>query len=205
MRVPVEEAQDGSILYRLTAYGYDDMGNRTVEKRYLDCQTAEGASGRTNTITYTYDRSNRPVRVEDSTGACLEYAYDRKGRLISESSRLDGDTFREIRYMLDETGRVLKRYERLEEDAVYTGDMPYSWTEYSYDANGNVTKVVLPGGGVVTYTYDNDDRVISETHEEKDGDISNRICYTYDHAGNLTSQTDAEGNTTSYGYHFSCT
>ena len=81
---------------------------------------------RTNTITYTYDRSNRPVRVEDSTGACLEYAYDRKGRLISESSRLDGDTFREIRYMLDETGRVLKRYERLEEDAVYTGDMPYT-------------------------------------------------------------------------------
>ena len=77
------------------------------------------------------------------------------------------DTFREIRYMLDETGRVNKRYERLEEDAVYTGDMPYSWTEYSYDANGNVTKVVLPGGGIITYTYDNDDRVISETHEEK--------------------------------------
>ena len=74
------------------------------------------------------------------------------------------------------------------------------WTEYSYDANGNVTKVVLPGGGIITYTYDNDDRVISETHEEKDGDISNRICYTYDHAGNLTSQTDAEGNTTAYGY-----
>ena len=196
----MQEAQDGSIRYRLTVYGYDDMGNRTMEKRYLDCQTAEGASGRTNTITYTYDRSNRPVRVEDSTGACLEYAYDRKGKLISESSRQDGDTFREIRYMLDETGRVLKRYERLEEDAVYTGDMPYSWTEYSYDGNGNVTKVVLPGGGVVTYTYDNDDRVISETHEEKDGDISNRICYTYDHAGNLTSQTDAEGNTTAYGY-----
>ena len=39
---------------------------------------------------------------------------------------------------------------------------------------------------------------ISETHEEKDGDVSNRICYTYDHAGNLTSQTDEEGNTTSF-------
>ena len=37
--------------------------------------------------------------------------------------------------------------------------------------------IVLPGGGTVTYTYDNDYRVISETHEEKDGDISNRICY----------------------------
>ena len=57
---------------------------------------------------------------------------------------------------------------------------------------------MLPGGGTVTYTYDNDYRVISETHEEKDGDISNRICYNYDHAGNLTSQTDEEGNTTSY-------
>ena len=37
--------------------------------------------------------------------------------------------------------------------------------------------IVFPEGGTVTYTYDNDDRVISETHEEKDGDISNRICY----------------------------
>ena len=27
--------------------------------------------------------------------------------------------------------------------------------------------IVLPGGGTVTYTYDNDYRVISETHEEK--------------------------------------
>ena len=60
--------------------------------------------------------------------------------------------------------------------------------------------IVFPEGGTVTYTYDNDDRVISETHEEKDGDISNRICYTYDHAGNLLTTTDGEGNTTSYGY-----
>lgn len=34
--------------------------------------------------------------------------------------------------------------------------------------------IVLPGGGIITYTYDNDDRVISETHEERDGDISNK-------------------------------
>ena len=59
-----------------------------------------------------------------------------------------------------------------------------------------------PEGGIITYTYDNDDRVISETHEEKDGDISNRICYNYDHAGNLTSQTDEDSEKAKTYYHY---
>ena len=35
--------------------------------------------------------------------------------------------------------------------------------------------IVFPEGGTVTYAYDNDDRVIMECHEEKDGDISNSM------------------------------
>lgn len=118
LRKPMEEVEDGSIRYRLTTYEYDDMGNRTVEKRYLDYQTEDSAAGRTNVISYTYNSSNLLVKVTDSTGACMEYFHDNAGRCIRELVKLSEGTGQEIRYVLDETGRVRKRFEKLETDAV---------------------------------------------------------------------------------------
>ena len=76
----------------------------------------------------------------------------------------------------------------------------YAVTEYSYDANGNVVKVVLPEGGIISYTYDADDRLLSERHTEPKGEIDNQILYTYDKADNLICKTDYQGNKTAYQY-----
>ena len=199
-RKPLERAEDGSIRYGLTTYAYDDMGNQIREKRYRDAQTKNSATGRVHTITYHYNRSNRLSMVEDSTGACKEYTYDEDGRLIREQEKTDENTFREQRYILDETGKVLKSCQKLEEEAVYPGTIGYAITEYTYDANGNVTGIRLPEGGTITYTYDYDNRVLSESHEEEKGDISRHLRYTYDHAGNLLTREDEEGRTYTYTY-----
>ncbi len=63
---------------------------------------------------------------------------------------------------------------------------------YTYDALGNrLTLVAAIAGTTTTYTYDNNNRLLS----------SNIATYTYDANGNTLSRTDAQGTTT-YRYDF---
>ncbi len=199
VRIPMDE-EDGKVRYRLTVYGYDDMGQRTMEKRYLDYQTMDSASGKVNTISYHYDKSNRLVKVTDDTGACMEYTYDNAGRRTAERMHLDGTTCQEIRYYYDAAGRITRRCEKLEDNARYMGDIPYAITSYAYDANSNLTRVTFPEGGMTDYTYNNDNLLVKERHHEEDSGIDMTFVYRYDHAGNLISVTDSGGNVTEYTY-----
>ena len=79
-REPVE-TKDGGYLYKLTTFAYDDCGLCIRETRYRDLQTEESRQGRTHTIHYTYDRSNRLTQVSDSTGAEICYAYDMNNKV----------------------------------------------------------------------------------------------------------------------------
>lgn len=93
--------EGGSVRYSLVTYRYDASGNRTEEKRYLDYQTGESASGKTNTIHYTYNRSNRLVKITDDTGACMEYTYNSVGLLEAERIHTGEDCVQETRYFYD--------------------------------------------------------------------------------------------------------
>ena len=68
---------------------------------------------------------------------------------------------------------------------------------YTYDANGNVTQILLPDGGTITYTYDADDRVAEEQHRDATG-IDCQIAYSYDAAGNRTGRKITDGKETVY-------
>ena len=60
-----------------------------------------------------------------------------------------------------------------------------------YDANGNVTQILLPDGGTITYTYDVDDRVAEETHAY---DLMNREIRYVDGEGGMTTRSyDQDG------------
>ncbi len=201
VRKPVDmDGEDGSVRYSLVTYKYDASGNRTEDKRYLDYQTEESAAGKTNTIHYAYNRSNRLIKITDDTGACMEYTYNSVGLVGTEQTVLGEDCIQETRYFYDAAGNVTRRCVRLEGDAVYTGEIPYAVTEYAYNANGDIEKITLPGGGEISCRYDNDSRMTEECHDEKDGEIHSRTTYTYDHAGNMVSRTDTEGNTVTYAY-----
>ncbi len=199
-RVPVELDEQGEILYCLTTYQYDDMGNVIEEKRYLDYQNADSAYGKTNHIRYEYDCSNRLAGAKDSTGAELKYEYDKAGRRIKELLKIRTDSYRELRYVYDKAGNMTEKYERLEDSAKCAGENSYAITEYNYDANRNITSIKLPEGGMLTYKYDNDNRIVEEHHVEMHGEIDNKIIYRYDHAGNIISRIDVYGNETKYEY-----
>ena len=221
-REPLNQSENGSFRYKLTCYRYDDMGNLLEEKRFLDEQSVDSRSGRTHVLYYDYDKSNRLIQVSDSTGAAVRYAYDETGYLIGEKVRVGEDTWKETRYQYSPGGKLLRRMVRLKGDEtegvqkknakgetvwnVLTYNVQelcesdWAVTEFSYDRNGNVTKIRLPEGGCYYYEYDRDDRLIRERHIEEGGEIQNEITYTYDAAGNQISVTDVNGNKYEHEY-----
>ena len=78
---------------------------------------------------------------------------------------------------------------------------------YTYDQNGNITKVVYSTGEEIRYVYDD----LSQLIREDNGALGKTYVYTYDNAGNITSKKTysltAAGatpsslqSTNSYGY-----
>ena len=54
-------------------------------------------------------------------------------------------------------------------------------TEYEYDNNGNVTKIIEPNSNATSYGYDSDDNLISVENG------SSTVSYTYNNSGNLSA------------------
>lgn len=68
---------------------------------------------------------------------------------------------------------------------------------YSYDANGNLASVSLPGQSTpIQYTYDSNHLLLSV----KNASGTTAATVTYDSSGRLASITDAAGDTTAYSY-----
>ena len=71
-------------------------------------------------------------------------------------------------------------------------------TEFTRDVSGRLTQVKDPRNKIITYTYDNMDRVLTRT-DALQGATSIET-YEYDKAGNLTKVIDRRGKVTVYTY-----
>ncbi|MEO8345815.1 MAG: PASTA domain-containing protein, partial [Betaproteobacteria bacterium] len=150
-------------------YHYDLYGNRV--------RLVAPTGVRTDSI---YDSRNRPTLVTHTTSAgnklqSFANAYSPASRR-TQVTELDGS---HETYAYDANGRLVAE--------TRTGAAPHAIT-HSYDTVGNRIQRVN-GGTPTTYSYDLDDRLLS------DGTAN----YTHDANGNLTAKTGGAANT-SYGY-----
>ena len=67
----------------------------------------------------------------------------------------------------------------------YTRTVGYNSTSYTYtyDSNGNITRITDEDGDYVSYTYDDLGQLVREYNEF----LNEQFRYTYDNAGNITS------------------
>ncbi|MBD5464500.1 MAG: hypothetical protein HDR22_01530, partial [Lachnospiraceae bacterium] len=198
IRTPMEiKEQEGrqSVQYRLTTYRYDLVGNCTEEKRYLDYQTGESASGRVNTIHYTYDKGDRLIRVSDSTGAHMEYEYNKRNQKISEKRKISKDVWQETYYKYSPAGNLICTAEKIDEQ---DGQYQYAITRFTYDGNGNLICIQTPSGNEILREYDSCDRLTAETHKEKNGSIHHKTTFVYDKMDNLIEVRDQND----YKFHY---
>lgn len=191
------------------AYSYDETGNRTaVTIPSGRTNYTYDAQNRIKTVTdadngvstYVYNPASYLIRTEFPNGTVERRDYDRRNRLIYlETKDVNGTVISSFRYTLDATGnrtaveeqdgrRVEYDYDdlyRLTKETIFEpgATTPSRTIEYAYDKVGNRLSRVDSGDGATIYTYDKNDRLLTE---DKNGV---ETTYTYDNNGNTLSMT----------------
>ncbi len=206
-----ETARGGGV----TRFAYDANRNKIAQ------QDANG-----NLVTYKYDQLNRLIDTFQHlapgrlTGGTQRGADPRGANLYisaggNDSTALhwhygyDANGNRDL--VIDARGQKVDStydYRNRQETQTFSSfadpglDFQPLFFGYTYDGNGNLTKVRevkrVAGAGVTEvclYAYDALDRLLSTTNYD-----NKTIAYTYDNQGNRTSVTDPDGRTTNYAY-----
>ncbi|MBN8491307.1 MAG: tandem-95 repeat protein, partial [Burkholderiales bacterium] len=192
----------------ITAYDYDELGNRTVVTDAL----------LRSTVT-EYDRLNRVIKITGSAPGAIalapgetvpagqdpqhpapvvEYAYDEVGNLIRSTDARQGVTL----YGYDAMNRRTSVTEADPDGPAVALQSPI--TRDFYDEVGNLVRRVDARGQETIYDYDKQGRLIRETRPDRDGAggplLPPSTQYFYDEVGNLVKTIDANGRESRVDY-----
>ncbi|HEU4705601.1 MAG TPA: RHS repeat-associated core domain-containing protein, partial [Solirubrobacterales bacterium] len=214
-----------------TVYRFDASGRiaSITDAHGLKTTYAYNAEGRLATITdpsgqtltFAYNASNHITSVKDSTGREVKFGYSAAGDLESVTDALGGvtkyayDSQHRITSITDPRGNVILKntYDSQGRITEQRDGLEHLW-KLSYGSGQ--TTVTEPEGGKITYGFDSQNRVVSETDQlgnktttvyDSAGNVSEVIhpggakwSFGHDAAGNLTSVKDPEGGERKYEY-----
>ncbi len=190
-------------------YTYNSAGQRTQ----MTDQTGF-------TVNYQYNTLGQLTELTDGSGNPIaSYSYDAAGRLSSE--QFGNGTATDYTYDADSDILSIVNLApngSSQSSYVYTyngQNQPVTMTTsagtfaYGYDADGEVASVQTPGGGTITYEYDNSgNRIAAVVNGTATQYVTNDLneyaqvgntAYQYDANGDLISSTSSSGTTT-YSY-----
>jgi RHS repeat-associated protein len=196
----------------------DGNGNQTTLTYSPNLTTLTDPSGRT--LTFAYDASDRISSVTDPVSRTTTYTYNASSDLSSVTSP-DGETEtytydanHRLLTITDPNGNVIAisydaagRAAQVTEGARTTtinyesrrsvqNDGIGCSTIHEYDERFRETRVTdCTTGGVTAYTYDSAGNETSETDP-----LGRTVTFSYDARGNLTSYTDTDGKVSTYAY-----
>ncbi len=176
---------------KLTTYTYDEfdrLASKTTEDGTVTYSyTADGKlssfKDSTGTTKYTYDSMDGLKKVVYPNGEYVEYTYDDSCRLTSVKT-----AYGTTKYEWDKLDRLVRVVDR----------NGYA-TVYEYDKNGNRSAVRYANGIVVSYKYDEVNRLISEKALDKQGGLVAQYEYTLGAAGERTKVKELD-RTVEYTY-----
>jgi YD repeat-containing protein len=192
--------------YRETNYTYD-YADRLLTTGVANVQVGQYGSSytvstATATITNAYDGSGNLVRQTDANGNNVYYYYDKAGHKVAQIDQSNYLTT----YQIDADGNVLTetRYATALSSTPTTSSNPATLSAgIAGNANDRVTN----------FTYDRNGRRLTEQRLNVDAWSVNAgngalsaaprtaiITYTYNGLGEVTSKTEATGESTNYTY-----
>lgn len=193
-------APGASASYTRIFYEYDSAASTgRLSKVLVNLTPADNskATGANYETTYTYDgTSKRVASIGQSDGTLVQFGYTLVGadyRVTSIVEAVAAGVTRATGFVYDTTNRITTIV-----------DAAGQVTRLGYDANGNLLKITAPptlsGGPLITeFTYDADGNVTAR----KTG--PGTTVYGYDAHGNVTSERDTAGNTVTRTYNISAT
>ena len=131
------------------------------------------------TISLTYD-GDYLAAVENPDADSLRYSYDGEGR-VSRIENFNGEIYLENTY--DASGRVVSQY--VKDQGTFT---------FTYDRAARRNTCTGENGYYLSIVYDEEYRIVESTNSESTKYV------TYDKLNQRVSETDREGNRTSYEY-----
>ncbi len=185
--IEIEEEPSLGLGGEKIVYTLDKSGNKIIE----EYQRYEGGGY----ITYKreefeYDDYNRIKKKINFDGSFTEYFYDLGGNLVGEDDSNhpfpgSGDHYIENTY--DSLNRLkTKKTKNGAEEII---------TQYFYDKDDNLIKVISPEGQGTNYKFDDFGNLINIESPD-----SGQVIKVYDSAGNLIEETDSAGITTQRTY-----
>jgi RHS repeat-associated protein len=162
-----------------------DPEGRTLSFSYGsngDIASATDPAGRT--VSYGYDSSGNLTSVTNPAGGTWTFSYDANHLMTSMTDPRGGT----VSNVYDATGRVTSQT-----------DAAGRTTTFSYSTDGTSPTIIDPNGNETDETYSGG-QLVSLTKGAGTASAAT-WQYTYDPATNaMTSQTDPNGNVTTYGY-----
>ncbi len=165
---------------RETTYKYDDNGVDPAKHLMTSWYDADNI----RQVLNTYDSSNRVIKQIDGNGNESTIRYESSRTVVTDN---EGN---EIIYNLDEKKRT--------KEQLFGASATESEYSKSFSELGKINTEVDGNGVTTTYTYDANGNVLIE--EKSDGTYTISKSYTYDSYNNKTSETDYNGNTTTFEY-----
>src|SRR5581483_7360636 len=164
-----------------TDYTYD------AAMRVTNILHKDGSNSALANYTYTYDLADR-VTVQTENGTPKTYQYDNTDQLTQDSTAT---------YTYDANGnRTMTGYATGANNQLLSDG---TWT-YTYDSEGNrTTATAFSTGEKLTYSFDNQNRLLTAKDQDSGGTLLSLATYVYDVFGNLIENdvwTQASGTTT---------
>ena len=187
-----EKKENNKFFYEKVSFVYNENNRITKEIRHSGLFDEQGnfieveEHQKELCITYTYDNRDRVTLVEDGQGAALRLRYDSRGNLVYEEKAISETVKQVIHYTYDKANNLIEQKEELDSGLpAREGEKKLAITKYSYDENGNRTKIVTPEGYQILREYDNRDHLITERTIDKQYGIDRTIEISYDLASNI--------------------
>lgn len=169
---------------------YDASHNLTEEKEY------DQNDQLLYKTVYAYDENNQRIKEEfyNSDLTLRDYRlfqYDKTGQLTEERYFFDaGDAFEKRTYTYDDSGHKTVE-NRFDAEGTHTYRMRYRYDERGnrLEENNDLNLRYQGRHSVVKYTYDAHDKKTMEYKETQEGELSEKILFSYDSAGLLLEET----------------
>jgi YD repeat-containing protein len=145
--------------------------------------------------TWTLVRNATETLVFNSSGKLISQA-DRNG--VTTTTSYDGSD--NLQTVTNAEGRSLT-YTWTGTHITQVADSSGRDVDFAYDGNGDLITVTAADGAVTHYTYDSSHHILTMLDPNQDGSATpHPVANVYDTSGQVTSQTDQLGHTTTFVY-----
>ncbi|MCM2429708.1 LamG-like jellyroll fold domain-containing protein [Streptomyces sp. RKAG337] len=211
-----------------SAWAYDSDGNkisstspsgRTTSSLYDQLGDVAQSTAADGTRTHaTYDTNGEKLSVTDATGAVTQATYDYLGRPLTSTTlerfpstrtltstksyaATAGNPYGANLSSTTTPGGVTSSYGyNRAGDVTSATDGAGNTTQYTYDFQGNRQKTILPDGTWTQTDYNAAGQPASSKQYDVLNNLLKQTSQVYDGVGNITSATDANGNTSRFTY-----